>query len=135
MRIFLSQRWHYTQRRSLNEIYSIEHVPFSCANAPPSRVFFLAGVQVEAVMEREKEVVRGMVKEGKKSRALLALKKMKVQEEALKKADAWVMRVEEQVMELISPPPSIMIKANSPRAFSRSSCTRGQASFAYDHTI
>ncbi|CAI7813218.1 unnamed protein product [Closterium sp. NIES-54] len=38
-----------------------------------------------------------MVKEGKKDRALLALKKKKLQTDALAKLDAWVLRVEQQV--------------------------------------
>ena len=96
-------------------------------------MFLLANVQVEGVMEREKEVVRAMVKEGKKSRALLALKKMKVQEEALKKADAWVMRVEEQVTELISLSPRTIIESNQTNPFSHCSNTQNQSSGTCAH--
>ncbi|GJP35922.1 hypothetical protein CLOM_g20463 [Closterium sp. NIES-68] len=56
--------------------------------------------KVGAVIEREKEVVRQMVKEGKKDRALLALKKKKLQEDALGKSDAWVLRVEQQLADI-----------------------------------
>ncbi|CAI7848621.1 unnamed protein product [Closterium sp. NIES-53] len=56
--------------------------------------------KVGAVIEREQEVVRQMIKEGKKDRALLALKKKKLQTDALAKSDAWVLRVEQQVSHL-----------------------------------
>ena len=53
--------------------------------------------QLEAVIEAEKQAARDLIREKKKDRALLALKKKKVQEELLQKVDAWLINVEQQV--------------------------------------
>lgn len=53
--------------------------------------------QLDAVIEAEKQAARDLIRENKKDRALLALKKKKAQEELLKKVDAWVINVEQQV--------------------------------------
>lgn len=58
---------------------------------------FLLNFQLEKVIEREKEVARELVKERKRDRALIALKKKKVQEELLRNVDAWLLNVEQQV--------------------------------------
>lgn len=56
--------------------------------------------KVEAVIEREREIIKELIKEKKKDRAILALKRKRVQEEALKKADVWVMNVEQQLADI-----------------------------------
>lgn len=56
--------------------------------------------QLEKVIEREKEVARELVKERKRDRALLALKKKKVQEELLRNVDAWLLNVEQQLSDI-----------------------------------
>lgn len=53
--------------------------------------------QLDAVIEAEKQAAKDLIREKKKDRALLALKKKKAQEELLKKVDAWVINVEQQV--------------------------------------
>lgn len=53
--------------------------------------------QLEAVIEAEKQAARDLIKEKRKERALLALKKKKAQEDLLKQVDAWVLNVEQQV--------------------------------------
>lgn len=53
--------------------------------------------QLEAVIEAEKQAAKDLVREKKKDRALLALKKKKVQEDLLKQVDAWLINVEQQV--------------------------------------
>lgn len=53
--------------------------------------------QLDAVIEAEKQAARDLIREKKKDRALLALKKKKAQEELLKQVDAWVINVEQQV--------------------------------------
>lgn len=50
--------------------------------------------QLEAVIEAEKQAARDLIREKKKDRALLALKKKKTQEELLKQVDAWLINVE-----------------------------------------
>lgn len=52
---------------------------------------------MEAVIEAEKQAARDLLREKKKDRALLALKKKKVQEELLKQVDTWLINVEQQV--------------------------------------
>jgi hypothetical protein len=54
--------------------------------------------QLDAVIEAEKQAARDLIREKKKDRALLALKKKKTQEELLKQVDAWLINVEQQVM-------------------------------------
>ena len=53
--------------------------------------------QLEAVIEAEKQAARDLIREKKKERALLALKKKRTQEELLKQVDTWVINVEQQV--------------------------------------
>lgn len=53
--------------------------------------------QLESVIEAEKQAARDLIREKRKDRALLALKKKKTQEELLKQVDAWVINVEQQV--------------------------------------
>lgn len=54
--------------------------------------------QLEAVIEAEKQAARDLIREKRKDRALLALKKKKAQEELLKQVDTWLMNVEQQVL-------------------------------------
>eukprot|EP00270_Netrium_digitus_P010244 TRINITY_DN3167_c0_g1_i1.p1 TRINITY_DN3167_c0_g1~~TRINITY_DN3167_c0_g1_i1.p1 ORF type:complete len:219 (+),score=93.53 TRINITY_DN3167_c0_g1_i1:110-766(+) len=56
--------------------------------------------KVEAVVSRENEVIRELIKEKKKDRAMVALRRRKLQEEMLKKADVWVMNVEQQLADI-----------------------------------
>lgn len=56
--------------------------------------------QLEAVIEAEKQAARDLIREKKKDRALLALKKKKVQEELLQKVDAWLIKVEQQLADI-----------------------------------
>ncbi|XP_024031767.1 vacuolar protein sorting-associated protein 20 homolog 1 [Morus notabilis] len=56
--------------------------------------------QLDAVIEAEKQAARDLIREKKKDRALLALKKKKAQEELLKKVDAWVINVEQQLADI-----------------------------------
>lgn len=58
---------------------------------------FLYCLQLEAVIDAEKQAAKDLVREKKKDRALLALKKKKVQEDLLKQVDAWLINVEQQV--------------------------------------
>jgi hypothetical protein len=55
-------------------------------------------IQLEAVIEAEKQAARDLIREKKKDRALLALKKKKTQEELLKQVDTWLINVEQQVI-------------------------------------
>ena len=50
-----------------------------------------------AQMDREQEVARQLVAAGRKDRALLALKKRRLQQRQLEKLDAWVLNVEGMV--------------------------------------
>lgn len=56
--------------------------------------------QLDAVIEAEKQAAKDLIREKKKDRAMLALKKKKAQEELLKKVDAWVMNVEQQLADI-----------------------------------
>lgn len=56
--------------------------------------------QLEAVIEAEKQAARDLIREKKKDRALLALKKKKSQEELLKQVDTWVINVEQQLQDI-----------------------------------
>lgn len=56
--------------------------------------------QLEAVIEAEKQAVRDLIKEKRKDRALLALKKKKAQEELLKQVDGWLINVEQQLADI-----------------------------------
>ncbi|CAI9776359.1 unnamed protein product [Fraxinus pennsylvanica] len=56
--------------------------------------------QLEAVIEAEKQAARDLVREKKKDRALLTLKKKRVQEDLLKQVDAWLINVEQQLADV-----------------------------------
>ncbi|PHT98761.1 Vacuolar protein sorting-associated protein 20 -like protein 2 [Capsicum chinense] len=53
--------------------------------------------QLEAVVEAEKQAAKDLLREKKKDRALLVLKRKKVQEELLKQVDVWLINVEQQL--------------------------------------
>ncbi|XP_026444901.1 vacuolar protein sorting-associated protein 20 homolog 2-like isoform X2 [Papaver somniferum] len=57
-------------------------------------------LQLEAVIEAEMKAARELIREKKKDRALLALKKKKTQEELLKQVDTWIMNVEQQLNDI-----------------------------------
>lgn len=62
--------------------------------------FFLSEIwclQLEAVIEAEKQAAKDLLREKRKEKALLALKKKRVQEELLKQVDTWLINVEQQV--------------------------------------
>ncbi|KAJ6805287.1 vacuolar protein sorting-associated protein 20-like protein 2-like [Iris pallida] len=56
--------------------------------------------QLDAVIEAEKQAARDLIREKRKDRALLALKKKKTQEELLKQVDAWLINVEQQLADI-----------------------------------
>lgn len=56
--------------------------------------------QLENVIEAEKQAARDLLREKKKDRALLALRKKKVQEELLKQVDTWLINVEQQLADI-----------------------------------
>lgn len=63
----------------------------------PANPFCYSLFQLDAVIEAEKQAAKDLLREKKKERALLALKKKKVQEELLKQVDVWLINVEQQV--------------------------------------
>ncbi|KAI3470282.1 hypothetical protein Pfo_026945 [Paulownia fortunei] len=56
--------------------------------------------QLEAVIEAEKQAAKDLLRQKKKDRALLALKKKKVQEDLLKQVDGWLINVEQQLADV-----------------------------------
>ncbi|EYU34253.1 hypothetical protein MIMGU_mgv1a026215mg, partial [Erythranthe guttata] len=52
--------------------------------------------QLEVVIEAEKQAAKDLLREKRKDRALLALKKKKLQEDLLKQVDGWLINVEQQ---------------------------------------
>lgn len=56
--------------------------------------------QLDAVIEAEKQAARDLIREKRKDRALLALKKKKTQEELLKQVDTWLINVEQQLADI-----------------------------------
>lgn len=56
--------------------------------------------QLEIVIEAEKQAAKDLIREKRKDRALLALKKKKAQEELLKQVDAWLINVEQQLADI-----------------------------------
>ncbi|XP_073311912.1 vacuolar protein sorting-associated protein 20 homolog 2-like [Primulina huaijiensis] len=56
--------------------------------------------QLDNVIEAEKQAAKDLLREKKKDRALLTLKKKKVQEELLKQVDAWLINVEQQLADV-----------------------------------
>lgn len=53
--------------------------------------------QLDVVIEAEKQAARDLIRQKRKDRALLALKKKRAQEELLKQVDGWLINVEQQV--------------------------------------
>ncbi|VVB17935.1 unnamed protein product [Arabis nemorensis] len=56
--------------------------------------------QLEKVIEAEKQAARDLIKEKRKDRALLALRKKRTQEELLKQVDQWLINVEQQLADI-----------------------------------
>uniref|UniRef100_A0A2P2JK29 Vacuolar protein sorting-associated protein 20 homolog 2-like n=1 Tax=Rhizophora mucronata TaxID=61149 RepID=A0A2P2JK29_RHIMU len=56
--------------------------------------------QLEDVIEAEKQAAKDLIREKRKDRALLALKKKKTQEELLKQVDNWLINVEQQLADI-----------------------------------
>ncbi|KAK6915810.1 Snf7 family [Dillenia turbinata] len=63
-------------------------------------ILFGGNEMLDAVIEAEKQAARDLIREKKKDRALLALKKKKAQEELLKQVDAWLINVEQQLADI-----------------------------------
>ncbi|KAJ8620826.1 hypothetical protein MRB53_029355 [Persea americana] len=56
--------------------------------------------QLDKVIEAEKQAARDLIREKRKDRALLALKKKRAQEELLKQVDSWLINVEQQLADI-----------------------------------
>ncbi|ESQ31518.1 hypothetical protein EUTSA_v10004899mg [Eutrema salsugineum] len=56
--------------------------------------------QLDKVIEAEKQAARNLIRENRKDRALLALRKKRTQEELLKQVDQWVINVEQQLADI-----------------------------------
>lgn len=56
--------------------------------------------QLDAVIEAEKQAAKDLIRQKRKDRALLALKKKKSQEELLKQVDTWILNVEQQLADI-----------------------------------
>eukprot|EP00850_Spirogloea_muscicola_P010533 SM000062S19919 [mRNA] locus=s62:295781:297432:- [translate_table: standard] len=56
--------------------------------------------KVEAVVARETEVARELIRERRRSRAILALKKKRAQEDMLQKVEVWLLNVEQQLADI-----------------------------------
>ncbi|XP_010444310.1 PREDICTED: vacuolar protein sorting-associated protein 20 homolog 1 [Camelina sativa] len=56
--------------------------------------------KLEKVIEAEKEAARDLIREKRKDRALLALRKKRTQEDLLKQVDQWVINVEQQLADI-----------------------------------
>ncbi|CAN1827577.1 Vacuolar protein sorting-associated protein 20 homolog 1 [Linum perenne] len=56
--------------------------------------------QLETVIEAEKQAAKDLIREKRKDRALLALKKKRTQEDLLKQVDTWIINVEQQLADI-----------------------------------
>jgi hypothetical protein len=63
--------------------------------SPPRQ--FARSLQIQGNIDREMAVARELVGQGRKERALLALKRRKLQEGQAAKLDAWLLNVEQMV--------------------------------------